>query len=212
MHSVYRGLRPLRVTRNVRYKRKNMKSKKLMIVLSLIALTCISFAESLPEQISIKMTVKSEKMVDGKLESRIISTPCAITMIGKVATINMTPELSPELLDEKTEKTPGRPLGYSIRVLDNRGESNFLLKGAFRIRNTPSVQSVEDDGSISVQESCDIKFSLNVCENIPFEFSTADRPDGSKLVFTFLTSRLTQEAANEKVERFIKRANSHSLN
>jgi len=167
-----------------------MKSKRLMIVLSIIALTYVSFAEPLSEQVLIKTTVRLEKMVDGKLESRIISTPVALTIIGEEM-----PEVNPT-------NRPAHIPKYSVKVLPNGDVSDFFLEGEFETPTAPSNHSLVDGGSISVQEPCIVKFSLNVCENIPYECSTASRADGSKLVFTFLTSRPTQEEMARRVSRF----------
>ena len=168
-----------------------MKSKRLMVFLSTIALSCISLADPASDQILIEMSVRSEKMVDGKLESRIVSTPVALTAIGKEAAFNIDSKLSPELPSQKEVKMLDHLSGYTIRVLPGNNESSFLLKCAFRIRNTPSIQS-ENGESISVQQSREFKFSLEARENIPVEFSTPYKPNGGKLIFTFLTSKPNQ--------------------
>jgi hypothetical protein len=178
-----------------------MKSKIRMIILSSIALTCISLADPASDQILIKMTVRSEKVVDGKLESRIVSTPVALTIIGKEAAFNIDSTLSPELPSQKEMKMPDNLSGYTIRALPGDNESSFLLKCAFRILNTPTIQS-ENGESISVQQSHEIKFSLKARENIPVEVFAPYTPNGGKLVFTFLTSRPTQEEIARRVSRF----------
>ena len=184
----------------------------LALILSVVTVSAAFSNEGRPDFVEIKVTAISKQIVDGEIITKTLSKPSAMTFPGNEALIRVVQTFSTEVptYEDMTKQTG--EAGVIMSVTPNCTDSNILLNGVVKILKAPVLQSLDEQGSIAVQESYNVLFSLKVIENTPLEIAPIEMPDGSKLILSFLaTIKPNKPLSPEELKRLTNSPNFYRI-
>ena len=172
-----------------------MKTHNLKFILAAVfAITHLATAQV--KSIYILVETKTEKMVNGKLQSTILSAPAVTTRDGNEAEIRVVEEFVTTVPGyEKLTQQTGVGGGTILSITSTLHGNKILLSGKLQLFKKPSLQTVENNqGQIAVQKTLLIQFSLKLDGSTkPVQLKPIILPDGSKLLISITAHEVTPE-------------------
>jgi len=184
-----------------------MKTHNLKFILTaLFAIVHLATAQT--KSIHVQIEIKAEKMVNGTLQSTVLSSPSVTMPEGNESQIEMSGKFVTTVPKyEKLTKQTGISGGCVFSVTPTIKDNKILLSGTLQLFKPPSRQTFKNNqGQTAVQETLLIQFSLKLDGSTqPVQLKPVMLSDGSKLLISITAREGTfKQKKPEEKSYFIK--------
>jgi len=172
-----------------------MKIHNLKFILAIV-FVITHFAEAQRKSIYVQIEIKTEKMVNGTLQSTVLSSPAVTMREGNESQIEVSEKFVTtvpkyEELTKQTGVSGGSVFSVTPIIKDNK----ILLSGTLQLFKPPSLQTFKNNqGQTAVQETLLIQFSLKLDGSTqPVQLKPIILSDGSKLLISITAQKVNRE-------------------